>query len=327
MKLIGISTLPAFKKSSLKCLRGLGAASGGTANIGLANIAKADRALGILLSLMLILFASTSKAKAEGPWLPLESETNLFSAYVFETFDRFWKAKEKQDLPFGELDQHTWSFGGSYGILDSLAFDFTLGYTKTDGGEVGRTEGLNDSNLALRYRVIDEFEHLDSWYIPTLTLKAGAIIPGSYDEQDFPIAPGKGASGADLGLTLGKIIGSSGFGILSSLAVRLYEGSVPEQLNANAGIFKTFHDQLTLSTEYRREQSLSGVDLGSPAFVPDLSPQLKEVSDKLEFGIGYTDPDSELYLGVFYSLTLDGRNTGDKDVFGLSLSANAPFLD
>ena len=37
--------LPALENSLLKCLRGLGAPPGGTANIGLANTAKADQAL------------------------------------------------------------------------------------------------------------------------------------------------------------------------------------------------------------------------------------------------------------------------------------------
>jgi len=50
-------------------------------------------------------------------------------------------------------------------------------------------------------------------------------------------------------------------------------------------------------------------------------PQLKENSGAMEFSLGYTLSDGT-YLGAFYAETVDGRNTGENEYFGFSVSTN-----
>jgi len=267
---------------------------------------------------MMFLLLGSSPAFAGDPWTMPEGEATVFGGVVFETFDEFYRGEDKTDLPFGESDQYTYSIGGSYGITDDLTFDLAIGYVTVDGEAFEHDEeGLNDSTLALRYRVVDEFA--DDSGLPSLALRLGVIIPGSYDEGAFPISPGDGAAGVELSTLWGKMFGDTGLGTYGELGLRLREGSVPEDLYVYAGLFYTFLEAVTVSGEFRRDQALSGIDIGSANFTPDRSTELKEITNNIEFGLGYTCPGG-YYFGVLYGNTVDGRNTGKKDIWGASFS-------
>src|SRR6266404_4585118 len=92
------------------------------------------------------------------------------------------------------LDQYTGYVSLEYGIFENLAADATMGYTATSTDAFGGNasdEGLSDTMLGLRYRLIDENNAPCRW-APTLAIRAGAVIAGSYDSNK-PFSAGDGA--------------------------------------------------------------------------------------------------------------------------------------
>jgi len=270
-----------------------------------------------IIQLVLIL-CHINYALAADPWTLPQGQGGVTALYLFETFDTFYRGKERRALPFRELDQHTTSLLFTYGVSDDLTLDVSLGYTETHGDIRGQEGGINDSRLALRHRLLNEFDQIES-ILPTLTLSTALIVPGNYDETGFPIAPGDGAFGFESSILAGKVFGQSGFALSGELGWRLREGAVPEDFFTRAAVMYTVMDSLTTSITYYHDQALGGVELSDNNFNPQIAPQLKQISDIIEFGIGYTHS-SEVYLGLFYAITLDGRNTGDKDIAGFAIS-------
>ena len=275
--------------------------------------------LDIKLLLLCFLLTLSSTAYANDPWTPIKGEGSVSLSYIFETFDKFWRGTEKRDLPFGELDQHTGIMKISHGIQDDLALDLSLGYTETFGGAEGSENGLYDSEVGIRYQFMDEFSKPDS-LMPTASLILKGTIPGDYEDEGFPVAPGDGAFGLETGLALGKFLGNSGFGVTAGSGYKFREGPVPNEFLFNASIFKILYEHFNVSLGFQRQQALSGIDIGSANFSPARARELKQVSNNIELGIGYTEPSSNLYFGFLYAQTLHGRNAGEKDIFALTLS-------
>jgi hypothetical protein len=74
--------------------------------------------------------------------------------------------------------------------------------------------------------------------------------------------------------------------------------------------------RFTLSGAYRHVEGLDGDDIGETGF---RFSEVKEVIRNMEAGLGYRDGGGRYYQ-VFYARTVAGRNTGDKDIFGVSAS-------
>lgn len=268
----------------------------------------------------LFAFATTSclTAGAQSAWLPAPKQLVATPSVSFQTYDEFWAGDVKVKLP-DDVDQYYGGIMLEYGITPVLAADLTIGYTRVEtkafGGD-GEDDGLADTSFGLRWKFLDE-EATVSAYTPTLTLRAGGIIEGTYDEN-FPFSAGDGASGAQVSLLLGKEFGQSGFGIFGDFGYRYRGEHVPDDLFGSFGIYQSIKS-FTLSVGYRHIQGLSGEDIGDPGF---RFPEVREIQQNIEAGVGYTDRGGRFYQ-FFYAHTLDGKNTGDKDIFGLS--ASIPF--
>ncbi len=187
---------------------------------------------------------------------------------------------------------------------------------------MGGEGGLNDTTIGIRQKLVDEFAY-DDWYVPSLTLALRGIIAGGYNEDGFPTAPGDGAHGFEYSLLFGNLIGDSGFGFLGEVGMRLREGPVPNDFFVRSGVFQTILEVATISAEFKHEEALSGIDLGTPEFSPDRARELKQINDTFEFGLGVVEPTTDIYVGLFYGVAVNGRNSGKKDIWGLSLSS--PF--
>ena len=256
------------------------------------------------------------------PWTPIAGDSSVYGSYGFESFDEFYRGTTKSDLPFGHLDQHTVTLGVEYGVTDDLALEFSSGYVRTDaGGGLGSEEGMNDSNVTARWRFLDEFAP-GNRALPSMAVSVTGVVAGSYDEDDFPLAPGDGSHAAGAGLHIGKLIGESGLGVFTELGYHFREGRVPDQLLIFACLFQTIGDHFTISALYHQEAAQSGIDLGTPEFSPGRAPELKERKDLVEFAVGY-EFKSGVYLGGSFGMVLDGRNTGDSEIINVSVAV--PF--
>lgn len=281
-----------------------------------------------IVSALLVAGASGTAAWAQSVWLPAQQQFIATPGVSFSTFDEFWTGQSKvSNPPNGEsLNQYTGFLSMEYGILPRLAADLTLGYTGTDTDAFGADSdsGLADTQIGLRYLLLEEQD-----VRPAVGIRLGGVIAGSYDEN-LPFSAGDGAHGLEASLLLGKRFGESGFGAYGDLGYRFREAYVPEDLFGSVGLFKEFEqvfheaDAITVSAGYRHVQGLHGLNIGGAGFDPSLGPSsgfpaLREINMLVEGSVGYTDQ-----CGRFYQFTtaktVDGRNTGDKWIFLLTVS-------
>lgn len=264
---------------------------------------------------------------AQSAWIPEQQELRATPGFSFSTFDEFWvgRTKVKSD---GDLDQYSGYVSLEYGILKNLAADATIGYTATDtdafdtapfGG--ASDEGLADTYLGLRYRVIDERTAGSRW-APTLTLRAGAVIPGTYD-SNLPFSAGDGAHAFEGSVLFGKAIGNFGFGLYGDIGYRVRESPVPDDVFGTVGIYQQI-DAFTLTVGYRHTQGLSGLDIEGAGWDPGAGrssgfPALREITQIVEGGISYTDKGRRNYQ-ITVGRSVDGRNTGDRLIVGVNVT-------
>jgi len=93
------------------------------------------------------------------------------------------------------IDMNQGVFSFQYGINGRWTADFAFGFTTVGwrffnnfgtNGTPHSTTGLMDSALGLRYQISREGEFWS--FMPALTFRAGAVLPGGFDES-FPFAP------------------------------------------------------------------------------------------------------------------------------------------
>jgi hypothetical protein len=270
--------------------------------------------------------AGTAAAYGQSAWIPERSQLNATPGFSFSTFDEFWMGKTKVDNPPNgdSLDQYTGYLFLEYGIFENLAADATVGYSATDtdafGGDAS-DDGLNDTFLGLRYRLLNEYDAPWAW-APTVSIRVGGIIAGTYD-SNLPFSVGDEAHGFESQLLLGKTFGDSGFGMYGDIGYRVRESPVPDDMFGSVGIFQHL-GPVTLAFGYRHVQGLDGLDIGGPGFDPSAGrshgfPAVKEINQIIEGGISFTDGGGRNYQFTA-GTSVDGRNTGDKLIFGFNVT-------
>ena len=155
----------------------------------------------IILSSFAVAFAANAAHAQLSAYTPERNQLIGTVSYQYQRYDEFWVGKTNIPLKlatgFREQQQHSTYLTLEYGILDDLTLDITAGYSWTefhDGpGRDLTDDGLTDTTFGVRYRVIDERKF--AW-LPTVTLRVGGIINGTYDEA-FPFSSGDGADGVE----------------------------------------------------------------------------------------------------------------------------------
>jgi hypothetical protein len=267
--------------------------------------------------------STAAGAFAQSVWFPEKGQLVVAPGYSYQFFDEFLAGKTETQLP-ADIVQQSAFIALEYGLAPKFAADVTIGYTRVDfdppGAPNSRRDGLDDTRLGLRYRFLDEDLGGQKW-VPGAALRVGGIIAGTYDVPTTlpPINPGDGANGFETSLLLGKSFGQSGFGAYADLGYRVRDHDVPEDVFGSAGVFQQL-GPVTLSFGYRHNQGLSGGDIGGPGFGTSYGfPQVKEINQLIEGGVTYTDKGGRSYQFTV-AKKIDGRNTGDKLVFGASIS-------
>ena len=276
---------------------------------------------------------------AESARLPEANQFVVTPWYNYSVFRKLWIGPTKTSieiLPKDDFELNDGMLRLDYGLSRRFALDLTVGYTSaatrswSPQAEPQTTQGLMDTQVGVRYRLLDECEG-DAWYKPTLTLRLGGIIQGSYD-ADFPMAPGDGASGFEAAVLVAKTIKPCGGGFYCDFGYRLRDNHVPQTIFGAAGLSQTiqihwFITSLSVYAGYRGLYDLNGPDLtGSQvAGVPHdyinlgYSRTAQEIYQMGELGLGMTDKGGRRY---FFSCAhpFDGRNTGKVNNFVIGLS-------
>lgn len=269
----------------------------------------------------IVLCLAGVNANSQSAWILNQGEWVVTPSFTYQTYDSFWAGTtEVSPPPFAdEVNQYNAFISIEYGLWEDVALDITGGYTlaEVDGGTFSDNDGAADTLIGVRWNILDEFE-TECVYAPTLTLRIGGIIEGSYEES-MPHSPGDGASGAEFSLLFGKTFGETGFGMFGDLGFRVRTEDVPEDFFSSVGIYKTLFDRFNVSAGYRLNQGLDGLDIGGPGFTPARFPELQEINHNVEAGISYTDIGNRTY-SFLYAHTVDGENTAEKDVFSFAVS-------
>jgi hypothetical protein len=254
-------------------------------------------------------------------YLPPPRHWVISPGYSFQVFDHFWAGDTRYSLSdlgiSGELKQHTVQLGCEYGVSRRVAVDASVGYVRTHL-PIRSEEGLTDSSLGIRYQLLREHRTRPSR--PTLAVRLGAIVEGTYDLHLGlpPTHPGDGASGGELAVLFAKTLGRSGFTVYGDLGYRHRAEGVPADVFGTAGLSYGPAQWIRLNAAYRHEQSLSGVDILGPGFVGNWQ-EVREINRLVETGITLALPRS-ISWSLYASWNVSGRNTPDRTILGTYLS-------
>jgi hypothetical protein len=200
-----------------------------------------------------------------------------------------------------------------YGLSDAIALDATLGQGKVRVGAADNDKGQVDSVVGVSWRVLDEFENPE---LPTLTLRAAAILKGSYDGARLA-ALGNAADGLELSVILGKQLGSA-FAVWAQAGVQNRSGAVPDASFLDLGARVRVTSSLSATLGYGSKKYAGGLDIGGLGFSPARFQEVAAERSIVRVGLGYALSANQ-GLSLNLARVASGRNTvKDDSIVGLS---------
>jgi hypothetical protein len=245
--------------------------------------------------------------------------TFFFSpSFTYQSFDEFYAGDQLVDTPPNgdEIERQSYRLNVEYSLTDLWALDLSLGYFRTQSGEVGpftegNQDGLADTYFGIRRALLRQADQgVD------LALRLGFTVPGDYETGQLS-APGDDAYGANLIMSAGHTIG--GTRIEGLLGYGVNEGSVPESWTVGARVVQQLGAGFALDAGYRFFGSSGSLDIGGPGFTPDRLPDVSEQGNVIEVGLSYGDTCGRYYRLVFSQL-FDGENVGREQTIGASVT-------
>lgn len=281
---------------------------------------------GVIAMLSAASVVGVAQAGEFSPYLPAPGGGSLDFNYIHQdspiiregpggkTPFRFWN----------ELSQNTILFSGSYGVTDRFAIDARIGYAETDLQYFGSNvfegkDGISDTAIGVRYRILDEFENAPL----TVTVGATGIIQGLYSPTAID-SIGEGASGAQVGVSIGKLI-TPKLALTAEIGGRFRFDRVPEEVFVSVGASYSINSRVALWGSFTHSDSLGGIDIGGDGFVavgPNDNYNFQEVEEDInvaDFG-GSVRLWKSLALTGSYGRRFGGKNTLQGGFFRTGLS-------
>jgi len=229
------------------------------------------------------------------------------------------------------IDVRQGYFTFNYGITKKWAADLNLGATTVgwrpfDGGGIQKTTGIMDPTFGVRYQIFNETDSNAPAWLPTLTFRAGAIVPGVYDRH-LAFTTGNHGVAIEPSILFRKHLGWEGFGIWGDVLYRWEHTIGADQYIAAAGVFQQIKGW-ELDLGCRHLQTLSGEDIvlgprtaGQSSTYNSITypVDVREISDSLDAGFSYTTPKRHFRWGFHARKTYDGSNTDSALWLGASL--------
>jgi hypothetical protein len=211
-----------------------------------------------------------------------------------------------------------------YGLTEKWAADLNIGattagwrYFNSTNGGVRSTTGLMDVSLGVRYQAFNEATAQQPW-MPTVTFRVGAVLPGSFDEN-IAFAPGTRSASIEPEVLLRKHFGWSGLGAYGDALFRWNRTTHNDQYITDIGLFQQIKGW-ELDVGYRHLQSIDGSDIVLNSDHSISYPRdLREISDSIVAGFSYTTLKHHLRWGFHSRSVVDGSNTDAKFWIGGSL--------
>jgi hypothetical protein len=296
------------------------------------------RAAFALLAGIFMAVSSIAKASENVPHRPFALWTDLprpgqwITGIVYEESEayNFWSGGHNHSVRTkagGEsygIDINQGYLAIQYGIAHKWAADINLGGTTAgwryfDNGRIKSTTGVMDVSIGVRYQIFSEEEASSPW-IPTLTFRAGGVLPGTYSEH-MAFAPGVRSAAIEPELLLRKHFGWTGFGVYGDALYRWNRTTGNDQYIAAAGFFQQVQ-RWELDLGYRHLQTISGGDIKFDSSDPsglDYPRDVREISDAIEAGFSYTTKKRHIRWGFHTRTIFDGNNTDKKFWIGGSV--------
>jgi hypothetical protein len=296
-------------------------------------------AAGLLLTAAMPLAALASENVPHRPfayWADLPEQGQFVVGFVYEQSEAY------HIYTGGQYHNVTWMSGGEhygidinqgyfalqYGLNDRWALDLNVGYTSLgwryfDEGGIQSTTGLMDSSFGVRYQIFNELKETNNSWVPTLTFRAGAVMPGTFSES-FIFAPGSRSTAIEPELLLRKHFGWPGLGFYGDGLYRYNMTIGNDQYIIAAGLFQQIKGW-EIDAGYKHLQTLSGTGitwLGDPStYNPNIiyPRDPKENNDAIQFGFSYTTSKRHWRYGFQLTSVVDGNNTDAKLVLGGSI--------
>jgi hypothetical protein len=240
--------------------------------------------------------------------------------HVWEQGNHRMDANYRTDDENYGIDVRQGYFTFDYGITKKWAADLNLGATTVgwrpfDNGVIQKTTGMLDPTFGVRYQIFNENQSNAPAWMPTLTFRAGAILPGIYD-RDLAFAPGNHGAAIEPSIIFRKHLGWPGFGVWGDLLYRWEHTDGADQYIAAIGVFQQIKNW-ELDLGYRHLQTLSGGDIvlgagpnaqGGYASIT-YPTDVREISDSVDVGFSYTTSKRHIRMGFHARKTFDGSNT------------------
>jgi hypothetical protein len=302
-----------------------------------------QRSTAVAAAFVTLLMACAGRASENVPhrpfamWADVPLQGQFIVGVVYEESEayHFWAAHNDHNVRFhaaGEsygIDINQGFLALQYGLTERWAVDLNIGGTTVgwryfSNGEIKSTVGLMDTALGVRYQLFNETNYCDCAWIPTLTFRAGAILPGTYDEN-IAFAPGLRTTAIEPELLARKHLGWPGFGLYGDALYRWNRTTGNDQYITTIGIFQQYRGW-ELAAGYRHLQTISGSDIKfDPADPTSLvyPRDPRENNDSIEAGFSYTTLKRHIRWGFHSRTVFDGSNSDRK--FWVGGSVDIPF--
>jgi hypothetical protein len=290
--------------------------------------AQATR-LCLIVPVALISVANASENVPHRPfaqWADVPAKGEFVAGAVYEQSDAYdiWASGQHVSLPDSASGIHVNQgyFALQYGLTERWAADFNVGYTKetyqaSPSVSQQSNSGIMDWSFGVRYQLCNEAWDQSAW-LPTATFRAGAVMPGTFD-QHFPFSPGLRASAIEPELLLRKHFAWQGFGSYGDGLYRWNRTTGNDQYIIAVGVFQQFK-QWELDLGYRHLQTIAGSDITIAADNTISYPRdARENNDSLEAGVSYTTSRRRNRYGGQIRKVFDGNNSDEKFWFGFSV--------
>ena len=273
-------------------------------------------------------------------WADVPEKGQFIAGLVFE------EASSYHIWAGGQYHNVTWNSSGEYygidntqgylalqyGLTERWALDANFGYVSEgwryfDNGDIQSTDGIMDWAFGVRYQIYNELTETNLPWMPTLTFRAGAVMPGTYD-RDFIFPPGQRSAVIEPELLLRKHFGWPGLGFYADGEYRYNMTIGNSQYIIATGLFQQYKGW-EIDFGYKHLQTLSGHDitwLGDPSiYNPNViyPRDPRENYDAIQFGFSYTTAKSHWCYGFHLTSVVDGNNTDAKLWLGASI--DIPF--
>ncbi len=277
---------------------------------------------GAIALLSVVSIVGVAHAGEYSPYLPAPGGGNVDFNFIHQESPILRKGigGKTPNRPWQALTQNTYLLSGSYGVTDRFAIDARIGYAETDFVRnnsiiVQGTDGVSDFLIGVRYRVLDELENAPL----TVTIGASGIIQGLYAPTVVD-AIGEGASGAQVGVSLGKLI-TPRLAVTAEIGGRFRFDTVPEEVFVSLGASYSINSRLSVWASINHSDSLGGLDVGGVGFRPGGFQNVEEDHNHADFG-GSVRLWKGLSLTGSYGRRFLGKNTLQGGFFRTGLSYN-----